>query len=300
MSRFHGAVRRLIRSPKVRSAALASGVAEEFASGYVAGTDAVEAREVALRLRRQGLQISLAYLPSSDSESETLAALCGTLDVFGPLAEGAELSVKPSSLGLRNGQGEAAARLRDLCAAADERGAVVTLEMQGSEGYDETLRLWRTVRADHAALGVTLPSDIRRSEREVAAAAAEGARVRLCVGSYPVSRSLGYVRERDKSLALVRCLRRAVEDGAYTMLASHDPTVIAIAQELSRRNPATAMEFQMLYGVRPLELRRLCDIGFEARSYLPFGPAWFEYLSTRLAARPRTMFSYLRALGDKR
>ena len=31
-----------------------------------------------------------------------------------------------------------------------------------------------------------------------------------------------------------------------------------------------------------------------------FGPAWFEYLTTRIAARPRTLYSYLRAISDKR
>lgn len=300
MSGYSSAVRRFLRSPRVRNAALVSGAAEEFARSYVAGVDAVSAREVARRLQRQGLLISLAYLPLSDSESETPAALCEALDVFGQVAEGAELSVKPSSLGLRVAAPGAASRLRELCAAAGERGAVVTLEMQGHEGYEETLRLWRDVRSDHGDLGITLPADIRRSERDVAAAAADGARVRLCIGSYPVPRAVGHRRQIDKSRALVRGLRRAVEDGAYTMLASHDPTVIAIAQELTRRNPASGFEFQMLHGVRPLELRRLSDIGYRARSYLPFGPAWYEYLSTRLAARPRTMLNYLRAFGDKR
>lgn len=302
MSTVSTGVRRFIRADRVRNAALASGVAEEFASSYVAGADATEARVVVERLRRQGLLVSLAYLPTSNDEAETPGALVHALEVLDALAVGAELSIKPSSLGLRTDPASAASRLRDLCDAAEQRGAVVTLEMQGAEAYDETLRLWRGVHAHHGSLGLTLPSDIRRSEREVASVSAEGARVRLCVGSYPVPRSIGLRSEREKSKALVRCLRRAMEDGGYAMLASHDPTLIAIAQELAHRNavPANGFEFQMFYGVRPLEQRRLSDIGYRSRTYLPFGPAWFEYLTTRLAARPRTMFSYLRALGDKR
>ena len=93
-----------------------------------------------------------------------------------------------------------------------------------------------------------------------------------------------------------------MEGGAYAMLASHDPTVIAIAQELSRRNGLgqDGFEFQMFQGVRPLEQRRLADIGYRSRTYVPFGPAWFEYLTTKIAARPRSAVSYLRAIADKR
>lgn len=302
MSRLNTAIRRLIRSGTVQNAALTTGAAEDFARSYVAGTEVDEALAVACRLRRQGLLASLAYLPTSDDEAETPGMLMRAIDELGELAHGTEISIKPSSLGLRSDGAGAAARLDDICAAARGRGVVVTLEMQGAEGYDPTIVLWRSVRATHPDLGLTLPADIRRSEREVGIVAAEGARVRLCVGSYPVPRSAGFRSEQAKSLALVRCIRRAMESGGYAMVASHDPTIIAITQEIAARNSVarTGFEFQMFYGVRPLEQRRLADIGYRSRTYLPFGPAWFEYLTTRIAARPRTLFSYLRAIGDKR
>lgn len=302
MAKINRAVRRFIRSRTVQEAAMASPAAEEFARSYVAGRNLDEAMPVVRRLHGQGLLLSLAYLPTSDSEAETPSMLLTTLDRLGELADGTELSIKPSSLGLRDDAASAASRLAEICASARERGAVITLEMQGCGEYAETLRLWRSTREHFPDLGVTLPSDIRRSEREVAAVSAEGARVRLCVGSYPVPRAAGLRSEQAKSLALVRCIRRAMEDGGYAMIASHDPTIIAIGQEVAARNavPRTGFEYQMFYGVRPLEQRRLADIGYLSRTYLPFGPGWFEYLSTRIAARPRTMFSYLRAVGDKR
>lgn len=300
MSRLHSAVRSVIRSRWVQGAALSSGVAEEFASAYVVPAEA-DAIAVARKLKKQGLEISLAYLPTSDDESESPGRILETLEHLGDLARGAELSVKPSSLGLRDDRVAAAAVLDGLCRAADDAGALITLEMQGADEYQPTLDLWQRARLDHPLLGITLPADIRRAERDLATAAGAGARVRLCVGSYPVPPSMGYRRERDKQLALVRCLRVAMESGAYAMLASHDPTLIAIAQDLARRNaiPRDGFEFQMFYGVRPLEQRRLTDIGFTSRTYVPFGPGWFEYLTTRIAARPRTAFSYLRAVADK-
>ncbi|VEP40985.1 MULTISPECIES: proline dehydrogenase family protein [Tessaracoccus] len=302
MSRLNTAVRGVIRSRRVQSAAVGSGAAEDFARAYVAGEDIADAVDVARTLTGQGLLVSLAYLPRSDAETETTGMLIDTVAALGETARGVEVSVKPSSLGLRVDAAGARARLEDLCAVTRDAGAVVTLEMQGTEEYDATLRLWRDAREHCDRIGLTLPADIRRSEREAAAAAAEGARVRVCVGSYPVPPGAGYDSEQEKSRALVRCLRTVMEHGGYAMLASHDPTLVAIAQDLARRNAVGAdeFEFQMFYGVRPLEQRRLADIGYRSRTYVPFGPAWFEYLTTRIAARPRTLFSYLRAIADKR
>lgn len=302
MTKVNRPIRRLIRSRRFRQSALANGVAEETAKSYVAGANLAEASAVVGKLRRQGLAVSLAYLPDTDEETETVAELEAALDLFGDGARDIEFSVKPSSLGLRDDPAAATARLRQLALDVERRGGFVTLEMQGPAAFEATMQMWRDVHADVDTLGITLPVEILRSEEEVVALAQTGARIRLCVGSYHVPRGQGIRREQDKSLALVRCLRLTMENGGYAMVASHDPTVIAITQELARRNGIgpDGFEFQMLLGVRPLEQRRLVDIGYHCRTYLPYGAGWFEYLTTRIAARPRTVFNYLRALADKR
>ena len=133
---------------------MASGAALDFASSYVAGEAIDDAVAVTRRLQGQGLLVSLAYLPSSDDEAETTDMLCRALDALGEGAEGVEISVKPSSLGLRDSPASARARLEDLCRVTTAAGAVVTLEMQGTEGYDETLaavgRRPRRLRPDRA------------------------------------------------------------------------------------------------------------------------------------------------------
>ena len=286
---IHSMLRRVIRSKRVQRTALASGALEEIARPYVAGVVPTTAVETGLDLRSKGLELGYTYLPTSESEAESPAALQELLANLGDDARGVELSVKPSQLGIRT--------LADDAAAV---GALVTLEMQGAAQYSDTLRLWREVHADHPDLGLTLPVDIRRAERDVQHLLDDSPRLRLCIGSYPVPRPLGYNNEHLKSKALVRCLRLAMEGGARTMLASHDPRIIAIAQELGRRNPVADIEFQMFYGVRPLEQRRLADIGQRSRVILPYGPGWYEYLLTRVARRPQTAWGYLRAVLDKR
>lgn len=299
MRRVQDLVHRIIRSDRLAALAQQTAV-RDLALAYFAGEDVADAVATATDLRRKGLWVSFTHLASGSGETPVELGLL--LDSLGADAAGVELSVRPSTIGLRESTDLARGTLLDLCAAADEAGAHVTLEMQGHAEYLETLALYRVVAARHPMLGVTLPVDLRRAERDARDLAADAARVRLCIGTYPAPRNLAITSEHDKSLALVRCLRILLTSGAPTMLASHDPRVIHIAQELVYRlgRSQEDFEFQMMMGVRPLEQRRLVDIGLRCRTYIPFGPAWYEYLVGRIAARPRILWNYTRAILDKR
>lgn len=274
----------------------------DLAMNYVAGETTQDAIAEALRLDKQGLHLGFGYLPYDEREASTPEKLNSLLEQLPATLHPVDLSVKPSTLGLRSDAGAARRRLADLCGAAAAHGATVTLENQHLGEQAATIELYRDVVGEHTGLGLTLPVNARRTERDCQDLATDGARVRVCIGSYPATRNQGFVSEQEKSLALVRCLRILMESDAYPMLATHDPRVIEIAQELARLNNkgADAYEFQMFYGVRPFEQRRLVDIGLRCRTYIPFGPAWYEYLATRIATRPRMLLNYARALLDKR
>ncbi len=301
MRRSGNVVTQFVRSGPLRQAARDSDSVRELAQQWFAGELITDAVFLAEKLRRQGLSLSFHHLPEDD-ELSTASQLPSLLRALGSDADGVELSVKASTMGLRQSAKLAEANLRTLAESADEHGAVITLEMQRPEEYEATLDLFRAVRADHPTLGITIPVNIRRAEADCRDLAAEGARVRVCIGSYPAPRDVAIHGEHNKSRALVRCLRILMESSAYPMLASHDPRIIAIAQDLAQKNGRGRddFEFQMLLGVRPLEQRRLVDIGLTARTYIPFGPGWYEYLAMRIAARPRTLLSYGRAVLDKR
>ena len=75
----------------------------------------------------------------------------------------------------------------------------------------------------------------------------------------------------EVDLAYVRCLKILMAGDGYPMLATHDPTLIAIgravAQNLGRS--ADDFEFQMLYGIRPGEQQRLAGLGTGCGSTSP-------------------------------
>lgn len=302
MRRSGNVVRRFIRTSRLSRLAQSSEAVRDLALSYYAGELVTDALFTAADLRRKGVDVSFNYLPVGDDEINTVEQLTKLVEALGPDAAGVELSVKPSGLGIRSSVDGAREALLQLCSTAKAAGAHATLEMQGHDEYQATLDLHRAVSRSHPDLGITIPVNFRRAERDVQALAADGARVRLCIGSYPVPRGQGIGSEHDKSLALVRCLRTMMSSSGYPIVASHDPRIIAIAQELARRNnrEPDSFEFQLLLGVRPLEQRRLVDIGLQCRTYIPFGPGWYEYLATRVAARPRTLWNYARAVLDKR
>jgi proline dehydrogenase len=105
--------------------------------------------------------------------------------------------------------------------------------------------------------------------------------------------------EVDK--AYVRCLKTLMEGSGYPMVASHDPRIIAIAEQLveeTGRTPADH-EFQMLYGIRPEEQRRIAAEHESVRIYVPYGDEWYGYFMRRLAERPANLTFFLRGLVTK-
>jgi proline dehydrogenase len=94
----------------------------------------------------------------------------------------------------------------------------------------------------------------------------------------------------------VRCLKVLMAGDGYPMVASHDPRLVAIAGELARHRQKGSYEYQMLFGIRPAEQRRLAAGGETVRVYVPYGDEWYGYLMRRLAERPANLSFFLRAL----
>jgi proline dehydrogenase len=209
--------------------------------------------------------------------------------------------VKPTAVGLFLGARTATENIRRICAAAREAGTTVTLDAEEFAAIEPTLRIAAQLRADYHDLGCVVQACLRRSEADCAALAAYGVRVRLCKGAYNEPDSVAFTARRDVDSSYARCLRVLMNGPGYPMLATHDPRLIEITAALAMltgRAP-DSFEYQMLYGIRPAEQRRLANEGARVRVYLPYGGDWYAYLVRRLAERPRNLAFFLRSLGSK-
>jgi proline dehydrogenase len=85
------------------------------------------------------------------------------------------------------------------------------------------------------------------------------------------------------------------DDGVKPAIASHDTARLDRIPALaaSRSGP---YEYQMLYGVRPGLQDRVLAAGIPLRIYVPYGIAWYPYLTRRMAERPANLMFFLRAL----
>ena len=231
-------------------------------------------------------------------------AHAGYAERLAPLTARADLSVKLSAIGqaLPDG-GEAIAldNARTICTEAARVGATVTLDMEDHTTTDSTLSILQALRVDFPDTAAVLQSYLRRTLGDCRDLATSGSRVRLCKGAYREPASVAYQKRDEVDLNYVRCMNALLAGDGYPMFATHDPRLVAIAADraLWHGRKHGEYEFQMLFGIRPDEQRRLAAQGNTVRVYVPYGAQWYGYLMRRLAERPANLAFFGRALFSK-
>ena len=301
----------LARSHWVKRLVTAMPVSAGIVHSYVPGEDAAAAVEATARLVSDGLRVTLDHLGEDTLDGDQAdAQVQAYLDVLAALSQRgltrhAEVSVKLSAIGQalpQQGDKIALENARTICRAARNAGTTVTLDMEDHTTTDATLATLRELRKDFPETGAVLQAYLRRTESDCRALAYEGSRVRLCKGAYDEPESAAFQSTLDVDKSFVRCLKVLLAGQGYPMIATHDPRMVKIASTLASRNnrEAGSYEFQMLYGVRPEEQRRLTAAGETVRVYIPYGAEWYGYLMRRLAERPQNLTFFLRSLISKK
>jgi proline dehydrogenase len=174
--------------------------------------------------------------------------------------------------------------------------------MEDHTTTDSTLAILRELRKDFPETGAVLQAYLHRTESDCRALAFEGSRVRLCKGAYNEPEEVAYQSRLDVDRSYVRCLKVLLAGQGYPMIASHDPRIVEIAASLASRfgRAQGSYEFQMLYGIRPEEQRRLAKSGETMRVYVPYGQEWYGYLMRRLAERPQNLSFFVKSLISKK
>jgi proline dehydrogenase len=282
---------------------------------FVPGETVADALDSVEHLRRSGRLVSIDYLgedvTDADTANATVDAYLKLMDALGTRTEPAgnvrplEVSLKLSALGQalpRDGKKIALENAHTICERAQRLGVWVTVDAEDHTTTDSTLSIVRDLRTEFDWLGLVLQAYLKRTEADCREFAASGARIRLCKGAYDEPASVAYRATGDVTDSYLRCLRTLMAGSGYPMVASHDPEIIEVVPSIARENGRGVddFEYQMLYGIRDGEQRRLVDEGNHVRVYVPFGTQWYGYFVRRLAERPANLTFFLRALAERR
>ena len=301
----------LARSGAVKKLVSTMPVSAGIVRSYVPGETTEYAADATARLVDDGLKVTLDFLGEDTLDVEqadaTVAAYLDLLQQLSArgLTRNAEVSVKLSAIGQslpENGHKIALENARTICRAARNAGTTVTLDMEDHTTTDSTLAILRELRKDFPETGAVLQAALHRTEGDCRALAYEGSRVRLCKGAYLEPESVAFQERLEIDKSYVRCLKVLLAGEGYPMIATHDPRMVQIASSLASRYGRSpgSYEFQMLYGIRPEEQRRLARSGETVRVYVPYGLEWYGYLMRRLAERPQNLSFFVKSLISKK
>jgi proline dehydrogenase len=269
-------------------------VVQKLSQRYIAGPELKDARETVRRLNAEGKLATIDVLGEEITNEEEAAAIVRAYqDVFADIERCAlesNVSVKLTGLGLKLGYEICRGNLRTVVEDAASRGNFVRIDMEDSSTTDDTLRLYRELRADgYDNIGVVLQAMLRRTVSDIEALADLKPSVRLCKGIYVEPPELAYQEFDDVRTSFVRSLEALFDADCYVGIATHDEWLVDEGRRVvGQRGLADKQyEFQMLLGIRPDLGRELVREGHRLRIYVPFGRQWYAYSMRRLQENPK-------------
>lgn len=259
---------------------------------YIAGDDLRAALDVVQQLNADGLMATLDVLGESVTRPSLVAGaveeyLAALAAIDGQRID-ANISVKPTQLGLKLDFELCLESMRRLVLEAGRVGNFVRIDMEDSSCTTATLELHRRLREEgHENVGVVLQAYMRRSLADLRQLP-EGASIRLCKGIYVEPREIAYRERWIVNRNFRRLLEQAFERGCRVGIATHDEAVVWDALDLIDRHavPPASYEFQMLLGVEEKLRGIIRREGHRLRVYVPYGANWYAYSLRRLKENP--------------
>jgi proline dehydrogenase len=272
-----------------------------LARRFVAGETPESAIAAGRALHARGIQATFDLLGEDVRDRETArrsAEANRALLRLIPAEVERNISVKLTVLGLDISREFCLELLSGVLQTASEVGGFVRIDMEGSRHTDDTLEVFRQVRRRHDNVGVVLQAALHRTEDDVREAVRRGDRVRLCKGAYKEPARIAWTDMEDIRKSFRRCAELLLAKGSSPAIATHDEGLVQASLDFARAEklPASAYEFQMLYGLRPRRWDELVAAGHRVRIYVPYGTHWFPYFYRRLRERKENVFFVLRNL----
>ena len=291
----------------LRERATRTAFVRRSVSAFMPGERLEDAITAAAAQQRQGIRTIFTRLGENLTRAEDAEAVTQhyleVLDKVQAAGLAAQISVKPTQLGLDLDKELCFRNLQRLVDRADQRDNFVWIDMEGSPYVDPTLDLFRRTRARSPRVGVALQAYLYRTAQDAESLVPLGAAIRMVKGAYLEPADVAYPKKADvdENFYKLSC-RLLAEDarraGGLLHMATHDAVLVdRLLRFIDQHQvPASAYEFAMLYGIqRPLQ-QRLVAARRPVRVLIAYGEYWFAWYMRRLAERPANVWFVVKNL----
>ncbi|MDZ7331050.1 MAG: proline dehydrogenase family protein [candidate division KSB1 bacterium] len=270
-----------------------------FARQYIAGETLEDAVREVKNLNAQGICATIDLLGEEKKVKEdALKAVEVYLQVLNVIAQeklDANISVKPTHMGLKLDKEFCYQNIKRLVEAAKQINNFVRIDMEDSSCTDDTIDIYLRLKQEYDNVGTVFQSYLRRLVGDLNRVIPHKANLRLCKGAYYwEKREVVYKDGEIVNDSFRYALEKLLSNGCYVGIATHDERLvwegIKLVDKLHLKRDD--YEFQMLLGVDPQLRRIIVDAGHRLRVYVPFGKEWFAYSIRRLRENPK-MVNYI-------
>ena len=276
-------------------------------SRFMPGERVEDAMAAARQQQAQGITTILTHLGENlrriDEAREVTEHYLDVLDKVNAAGIDAQISVKPTQLGLDLDHELCYRNLQRLIERAAERNNFVWIDMESSRYVDPTLELFRRTRARSSRIGIALQAYLYRTSADVESLLPLGSAIRLVKGAYLESPAVASPRKADVDQNYYTLACRLLREDAQRMgtlvhIATHDSRLVDRLNAFieDHQVPNSVYEYAMLYGIqRPLQ-QRLVKSGRRLRVLIAYGEDWFTWYMRRLAERPANLWFIVKNL----
>jgi proline dehydrogenase len=308
MSVVRKALLAMSTSPFLREQATKRAFVRKSVSAFMPGEKVEDALQAAATLKPQGINTILTRLGEGvtklDEAERVTQHYLDVLDKVKAAGLDAQISVKPTQLGLDLDAAQCQRNLDRICEKAERLGNVpVWIDMENSPYVDPTLKLFRASKAKYKGVGIAIQAYLYRTTKDVEDLISLGPAIRIVKGAYLEAADVAYPKKSDvDENFFTLCCRLMKEDaqktGTLLHIATHDVALIDRLQKHidTFKVPPSAYEFAMLYGIQRNQQLRLAKSGRRIRVLISYGEYWFPWYMRRLAERPANVTFVLKNL----
>lgn len=263
-----------------------------FSKKYIAGETLEDGIRVVKQLNANGIHATMDVLGEAvKNKEESIDAKNKAMEVLDAIEKHklmANLSIKPTQMGLLIDEDFAYEQILELVKRAHEMNNFVRIDMEDSSTTDMTINLYKRIYQQYKNVGVVIQAYLKRSFDDVVVLNKLGTNYRLCKGIYVEPASIAIKDRQAIRENYLKILKQIFTEGNYVGIATHDKFLIDESYKMIKEMniPKDKFEFQMLLGVREDLRDKINSDGYKIRIYVPFGKDWYAYSVRRLKENP--------------